>query len=296
MDSCGDGGMMSDYSKGFLAMITACCIWGLSGLYYKALAVVPAIEVLAHRTIWSSVFFIVILALQGRVHLLRDILRSKSSALQIVLAAIAIAINWFVFIWAIHSGHATEASFGYFVYPLMVVALGVVVFKEKLSPLRWVAIASACVAVLVLGVGQGVVPVVPVVIALSFASYSVIKKLISVGPVVSVTAEVTSLVPVALLVLWWLSQTSGLGHSAMTYALLIGSGMLTAAPLILFSYATKRVDFSTIGILQYLNPSIQFIVAYAIFAEPLGYWYKVAFPIIWGALVIYSFGTLRARR
>ncbi len=286
---------MSEATKGVWAVIAACTIWGISSVFYKMLSHVPAIEVLAHRTVWSVVFFTIVLVIQRRFMALREVFGSLSRIGIVGLASIMIAFNWFCFIYAIQIGHATEASFGYFIFPLVAVCLGVVFFGERLSLGQKLAIALAAVAVLTLGVGQGVVPWVPLALSLSFGAYSALKKRLEMGPVVSVTGEVILLLPIALgLMLYFgATGTSGVQGDIGTIGLLMVSGPLTAIPLILFSYATRRVDLATIGILQYLNPTLQFLCALLILQEPFGYWYAIAFPMIWIALILYSAATWR---
>ena len=286
---------MSEATKGVWAVIAACTIWGISSVFYKMLSHVPAIEVLAHRTVWSVVFFTIVLVIQRRFMALREVFGSLSRISIVGLASIMIAFNWFCFIYAIQIGHATEASFGYFIFPLVAVCLGVVFFGERLSLGQKLAIALAAVAVLTLGVGQGVVPWVPLALSLSFGAYSALKKRLEMGPVVSVTGEVILLLPIALgLMLYFgATGTSGVQGDIGTIGLLMVSGPLTAIPLILFSYATRRVDLATIGILQYLNPTLQFLCALLILQEPFGYWYAIAFPMIWIALILYSAATWR---
>ena len=286
---------MSEATKGVWAVIAACTIWGISSVFYKMLSHVPAIEVLAHRTVWSVVFFTIVLVIQRRLIALREVFGSLSRIGIVGLASIMIAFNWFCFIYAIQIGHATEASFGYFIFPLVAVCLGVVFFGERLSLGQKLAIALAAVAVLTLGVGQGVVPWVPLALSLSFGAYSALKKRLEMGPVESVTGEVILLLPIALgLMLYFgATRTSGVQGDIWTIGLLMVSGPLTAIPLILFSYATRRVDLATIGILQYLNPTLQFLCALLILQEPFGYWYAIAFPMIWIALILYSAATWR---
>ena len=286
---------MSEATKGVWAVIAACTIWGISSVFYKMLSHVPAIEVLAHRTVWSVVFFTIVLVIQRRFMALREVFGSLSRISIVGLASIMIAFNWFCFIYAIQIGHATEASFGYFIFPLVAVCLGVVFFGERLSLGQKLAIALAAVAVLTLGLGQGVVPWVPLALSLSFGAYSALKKRLEMGPVVSVTGEDILLLPIALgLMLYFgATGTSGVQGDIWTIGLLMVSGPLTAIPLILFSYATRRVDLATIGILQYLNPTLQFLCALFILQEPFGYWYAIAFPMIWIALILYSAATWR---
>ena len=193
---------MNEAAKGVAAMVAACTVWGLSSIYYKLLAHVPPIEVLAHRTLWSCVFFACVLLIQGRISLLRQALGARRSLLVIIVAAIAISMNWFLFITSIQIGKAMEASLGYYIFPLVSVALGAIAYRERLARAQLLAVGLAAVAVITLTLGLGVAPWISMGLALSFGLYGLAKKGLSVGPVVSVTAEVILLSPIALAILW----------------------------------------------------------------------------------------------
>lgn len=282
---------MSEIQKGSLALILACIIWGLAPIFYKELAHVAPSEVLVHRTVWSFVSFGVVLVLQGRI---RDIGRALRDRRQLGIAcfsSLTISLNWFIFIFAIGAGRALEASIGYYIFPLVAVVIGFVVLRESLGRAQWAAVGLAALAVLVLTVGLGVAPWISLVLAVSFATYGLLKRWIDAGPVVSVTVETLLLTPFALgfLVIW--------GQGAFFWgwreaALLILSGPVTAVPLILFSYAAKRVRMSTMGLIQYLNPTLQFLVAWLVFLEPVSRWHAIALPMIWLALALYSWSVL----
>ncbi|WP_438990452.1 EamA family transporter RarD [Lentibacter sp.] len=293
--------MKTESAKGVLAMIVACLIWGFSPLYYKILSHIPPIEILAHRTIWSFVIFAAILTLQGRVSALFALFSTRKSVLIVGVAAVMISTNWFAFIFSIQAGYAVEAAMGYYIFPLVAVLLGRAVFGEALTRLQWGAVCLAAVAVALLSYGLGVAPWISLLVAGSFGLYGLVKKRLTAGPVVSVTGEVALLVPVALAVLA-VVHTQGQGHfgtAAWENIMLIFSGVLTATPLILFSYATQRNRLSTVGVLQYINPTAQFICAVVIFGEPFGFWHGLAFGLIWVGLALYSASSLaqeKARR
>lgn len=286
---------MTQNQSGILALVGACTVWGLSPLYYKLLAHIPPLEVLSHRTLWSFVFFALVLLVQGRLGMLRVALGSVRSILVIGFAALMISANWFFFILSIQIGKATEASLGYYIFPLVAVLIGVVVFRERLGRAQIVAVALALGAVLVLTIGLGVAPWIALTLSVSFGLYGLVKKRLSVGPVVSVTAEVLLLTPIALtvLALTWHGGHPAYGVNWRDTGLLMFSGPLTATPLILFSAATKRVSMVTVGLVQYLNPTLQFLCAVLVFGEPFGPWHAIAFGLIWTALAIYSLGTIR---
>ena len=285
---------MSETTKGVLAMIGACVVWGLSPLFYKLLANVPPPEVLAHRTFWSIAFFGMVLATQGRLGEIRIALQNRRQLLTLVVASVLISLNWFTFILSVQIGKATESSLGYYIFPLIAVVFGAVWFGEKLSRIQWFAIATAAFAVASLTWGLGVAPWISLIVSVSFALYGVIKKGMALGPVVSVTCEILVLLPIWVVVLIWY-HAQGQGHFAADWStsfLLILSGPLTAIPLIMFSYAARRVALGTVGLLQYVNPTLQFVCAVAVFGEPFGWWHKMAFTVIWIALALFSLSSL----
>ncbi|WP_319824117.1 EamA family transporter RarD [Thalassovita sp.] len=286
---------MKETGKGVLALVAACTIWGLSPLYYKLLAHLPPLEVLSHRTLWSFAFFALVLLGQGRLGHLRGALSSGRSVGVIALAALMISANWFCFILSIQIGKATEASLGYYIFPLVAVLIGVLAFGERLGRAQWISVALAVTAVVVLTGGLGVAPWIALIIAGTFGLYGLLKKRLPLGPVVSVTAEVLLLTPIALAILWqvWNEGTAAYGANLRDSVLLMVSGPLTATPLILFSAATKRVSLSTVGLVQYLNPTLQFLCAVLVFGEPFGQWHAIAFGLIWTALAVYSMATIR---
>ncbi len=297
---------MSDRSKGVWAMVAACVIWGLSPLYYKLLAHVAPLEVLAHRTLWSLALFGAILLARRRLREVGALLRSWRGAGAVGFAAAMISFNWFLYILAIQIGHTVQASLGYYIFPLVAVLLGVAGFGERLPRGQWLAVAIAALAVLVLSLGLGAVPWVSLLLASSFGLYGLAKKRTAAGPIVSVTAEVALLAPLAALWLWgvhmqgWqgvVSRPGGVfGRDLGDSLLLVFSGPMTASPLILFSYASRRISLSTVGVIQYLNPTLQFLCAVAVFGEPFGAVQALAFAMIWLALAIYSLQAVALER
>ena len=290
---------MTEVQKGVLAMVVACLIWGLSPLYYKLLVSVPPIELLSHRTIWSMVLFSLILLMQGRLRGSFKVLQDKKIAAILLIAALMIAFNWFVFIYSIQVNRATESSLGYFIFPLVSVVFGVVLFRENLSPTQISAVMLAAAAVIILTFGLGQVPWIALSVSVSFGIYGVIKKSLSIPAIVTVTLEVLLLSPIALMILYidHASDSGGqFGQSLSVSLLLILSGLMTATPLILFSYATRRVELATVGILQYINPSLQFLCATVLFLEPLSIWHAFAFPLIWIALALYSWASFQTAK
>ena len=282
---------MPDHVKGVAALVVACTIWGLSPLFYALLTHVPPIDVLAFRGLWSLVFFAAVLAVQGRLSLVGQALAQPRLAAVTLLAAVMISVNWFGYIFAIQAGLTMEAALGYYIFPLMAVLLGRLIWGEALYPAQWVAVALAATAVSVLTWGLGVAPWIALGLATSFSIYGLLKKRLPLGPVVSVTAEVALLAPLALG--WLLWQGTAPTLDVPTHLLLAISGPLTALPLILFSFAAKRVRLSTVGIIQFLNPTLQFACAVVVLGEAFTLWHGIAFPLIWLAVLIYA---LRARQ
>ena len=293
---------MKNPSLGILSILAASTIWGLSGLFYKALAHVPPIEVLAHRTLWSLLFFGMILALRGRLGAVFTTLKSPRTVAALTLSAVMISLNWGGFITSIQFGHALEASLGYYFFPLTVVLLGALFLGERFSKGQGVALALMALAVATLTFGLGAPPWIALFLAGTFSIYALIKKQVSAGPMVSVFIEVLLLSPLAAIWLYgahthgWstVARPSGwFGSNLHDTVLLALTGPITAGPLILFSYAAQNVRLSTVGLIQYLNPTLQFTVAALVFAEPVTQWHAIALPIIWAALALYYFETKR---
>lgn len=299
---------MNDTRTGILAMVAACTIWGLSPLFYRLLSDVPPLQVLGHRALWSALLFAGVLAAQGRLREVGEAFsagggdasagKDRWRAALVVLAMACISLNWFLFIWATMIGRNTETSLGYFISPLIAVLLGRLVYGERLSALQWVSVGLAMAGVVVLTAGLGAPPWISLTLAITFAIYGALKKAVALGPVVSVTAEVLVFVPFALgLLAWYHLQGQGsFGTHPGQSVLLMLSGPMTAVPLILFSAAARRIPLATVGILQYINPSLQLLLAAAIFGEVLSFWHWVAFPAIWAALALYSLALWRQDR
>ena len=281
---------MSEAHKGILAVLASGLIWGFSPIYYKLLTHVPPIELLAHRVLWSVIFFVFLLGFQRRLGALRTAITTRRSVATLFLGTCLIGANWYIFIWSIQVEKAAEASLGYFIFPLVVVAMGWIGFGERLSRLQNIAIALAVAAVILMTLSKGLFPWIALVIALSFSLYGYVKKTILTGPVVSVTAEVLLLVPLAVAVLYFVHRegAGSFGKAGFDTLLLVVSGPLTATPLIFFSYAAKRISMATLGLSNYLNPTIQFFCAIVIFNEPINSVQFFSFAMIWLALALYS--------
>ncbi|MGN6088709.1 MAG: EamA family transporter RarD [Actinomycetales bacterium] len=282
--------------RGTLAGAVAYLIWGLFPLYWPLLKPSGALEILAHRVVWSLVVVVALLALTRQWAWIRSMRGARLAWL--VLAAVTIAVNWGVYIWGVNAGHVVETSLGYFINPLVTVCIGVVVLGERLRTPQWVAIALATVAVVVLTVQYGHPPWIALVLALSFATYGFAKKKANVDAVASLSVETALLTVLALPYLIWLSATgqSTFGSSGPGHALLLAlSGLVTAIPLLAFGYAAVRIPLSTIGLLQYVTPVIQFLIGVLVDHEEMPGARWAGFALVWLALAVFTVDTLRRR-
>jgi chloramphenicol-sensitive protein RarD len=283
--------------RGVIYGIAAYGLWGLIPLYFKAVAKVAPPEVLAHRALWSFVLLAVLVRLMGRwAELWRELHSPKLMAI-LGLNAFLMAANWLMFIYAVTTGQTVQASLGYFINPLVNVLLGVVFLRERLRPLQMLSIALAAVGVLVLAGWVGKVPWIALTLAGTFALYALMRKKTPVDGLASVTVETLLMTPLALAYLGYLATTDNLtGTGLGTIGLLTLSGLCTTVPLLCFAAAARRLPLSTLGILQYLTPTLQFLVAVVAFGEPFTLAQKVSFACIWTAIGIYTADSYRAVR
>ncbi|MDA3002733.1 MAG: EamA family transporter RarD [Actinomycetota bacterium] len=286
---------------GFLAAAAAYGLWGLLPAYFVALDPSGPVEILALRIVLSLVFCLVILAVMRRLSRTTALLRDRNILKLSALAAVLILINWSVYVYASLNQFIVEAALGYFINPLVTVALGVIVLKEKLRPLQWGALSLAVAAVVVLAVGYGSVPVISLTLAFSFGFYGFVKN--RMGPAVksldSLTLETLWLTPIALGLLGWVYLTSGLSLGTLGpwhTALLLMAGAVTSIPLLFFGAAARRLPLSVIGLMQYLAPIMQFTFGVAIMGEPMPLERWIGFSLVWVALVILSVDALSHRR
>lgn len=279
--------------------MAAYLLWGFLPLYMKALAHIPPVEVLAHRILWSVPIAAVVLWMLGRTSDLLAALRSPRMLAMGALTAALVSVNWGIYIWAIFTDRALDAALGYYINPLFSVFLGFVLLGEKLNRAKWAAVALAGVAVVVLTVESGGLPVVAVGLTLSWGLYAYFKKSLPIGPNQGFLLEVMLLSPFAMGYVLWLAA-AGAGHFAVGSAadtwLLLGCGAVTAVPLMLYANGAKLLRLSTIGILQYTAPTMIFGIAVFVFGEEMGTARMIAFPLIWLALVIYTTALVRDAR
>ena len=272
-------------------------LWGLMPLYWHLLKGVPSLQIVAHRVVWSAVLVCAWLAWKQRGWL-RQALSRPRAAWMLAASGLLIGFNWGLYIWAVNAGHVVESSLGYFINPLLNVVLGVLL-GERLNRMQWTSVAIAAAGVLWLTVEYGRLPWISLVLACSFATYGVAKKKANVGAVQSLTIETAVLAPLALGYVVFL-QTTGEGafgqNGALHTALLIGGGVATALPLLCFGAAATRIPLSAIGMLQYLTPTLQFLIGVFLYGEPMTSARWVGYALVWSALVIFTYSTLRHRR
>jgi chloramphenicol-sensitive protein RarD len=287
-----------DTRAGFAFALSAYLFWGILPVYMKALAHVPPVEVVAHRVLWSIPIAGAVLLATGRTADLRAALRNPRTLAMVAMPAAIVSINWGIYVWAIGSGRALEAALGYYVNPLFSVFLGRVLLGEALSPLKWAAIALAAGAVAVLWIDAGQLPIAAVGLTVTWGFYAYFKRRLPIGPNQGFLLEVLLLSPIALAGIVWFTA-SGTGHftaSPTDTALLIGTGIVTAVPLILYAYGAKGLRLSTIGMLQYVSPTLILLTAVFVFGESFGTARSIAFPMIWGALAIFTVALVREGR
>lgn len=290
---------MAETRRGFLLGAAAYAIWGVFPLYFPLLEPAGAVEILAHRVFWSLVTMLLFVLAFGRIRQVRAVVAHRRTFGILAVASVVIAINWGTYIWGVNNGHVVETSLGYFINPLVTVLMGVVVLGERLRNLQWVALGIAAVAVVGLTVEYGRPPWVALVLAFSFGSYGLAKKKANVGAIESLTVETMLLAPFAgAYILWLVAQgtstfgTEGAGHAV----LLVSTGIVTAVPLIFFGAAATRVSLTTIGLLQYLAPTIQFAIGVLVFQEEMTPMRWAGFGLVWIALVMFTYEAINHRR
>ncbi|MEE1844774.1 EamA family transporter RarD [Streptomyces sp. JV190] len=290
---------INEQRAGFLSGIGAYGLWGLVPLFWPLLKPAGAIEILAHRMAWSLGFVALALLVLRRWSWIGELIRQPKKLGLISVAAATITVNWGLYIWSVNNGHVVEASLGYFINPLVTIAMGVLLLGERLRPVQWVAVGTGLVAVLVLAIGYGRPPWISLTLAFSFATYGLMKKKVNMGGLESLTAETAVMFVPALGYLLWLGArgestftSEGAGHAA----LLASAGLVTAVPLILFGAAAIRVPLSTLGLLQYLAPVFQFVLGILYFHEAMPPERWAGFALVWLALTLLTWDAFRTAR
>lgn len=278
-------------NKGMLYAIAAYGLWGLFPLYWKMLQHVPALEILSHRMTWSLGFVLLLLLLRRRWHWLKTAVHTPRTILLFVASAMLLSVNWFVYIWGVNAGFIVETSLGYFINPLVSVLMGVMFLGERLRRWQWLAIGLAAAGVMYLTIRYGTLPWISLTLATSFALYGLIRKTAPLGSLEGLSLETALMFFPALgyLVYLEVTGTAAFGHvDGITTVLLSLAGVATAVPLLLFAAGARRIKLATIGILQYIAPTLQFLIGVLIYHEPFTMDRLVGFSLIWLALVIYS--------
>jgi chloramphenicol-sensitive protein RarD len=291
--------VVDDRRPGLAFGLGAYALWGLFPLYFPLLEPAGGLEIVAHRVVWSLLFIALLLTVLRAWPRVRAVVADRRALLILVGAALLISGNWLVFVHGVNSGQVVETSLGYFINPLVSVLLGVVVLSERLRPAQWVAVGIAAVAVAVLTVDYGRPPWIALALAATFGLYGLLKKLVRVEAAPGLFLETALVVVPALVVLAVLhahgqgtAGNAGTGH----LLLLVGSGVATAVPLLLFAAATSRIPLSTVGLLQYLTPSMQLAIGVFVYDEPMPPLRLVGFAVVWLALAVFTVDTLRAAR
>lgn len=284
---------------GFLAGLSAYSLWGLYPFYFKALDHVASVEVLAHRIVWSLVMLALFLPLPEMRRDVTRVFRTPSLLLGMLFSALIIASNWLVYVIAVQTGHVLEASLGYFLSPLTFVLLALVVLRERLRRLQWLAVGIAAFGVLWMIVHAGVVPKIALFLGISFSIYGLVRKRLPVGPLAGLFLECLFALPLAGAMFLYAEATGGIVFTRLdlsTDLLVMLAGFFTIGPLWLFNVAAKHLPLTTLGMLQYIAPTLLFFVGAFVFAEPVDFGRLMGFVLIWAALAIYSLDALRTAR
>lgn len=290
---------MRDSRSGIWYAVAAYLSWGLFPLYWTLLEPAGSMEILGHRIVWSLVFVSAIVAVRRQWAAVRSAVRTRRTALILVAAALLISVNWGTFIYGVTSDQVVETSLGYFINPLVSVALGVLVLGERLRRIQWVAVGVAAVAVAVLTVDNGRPPYIALVLALTFGCYGLLKKIAPVGATEGLVIEsaVLAIPAVGLLVLLHTTGEAAFGEVSVTHAvLMVAAGVVTAVPLMFFAAAARRVPLTTMGLVQYLTPIMQFVLGVLVFAEPMPASRLAGFVLVWLALALFTADLIRRNR
>jgi len=289
----------SDHRLGLLAGAGSYALWGLFPLYFHSLEPTGALEILAHRIAWSFILMLIVLRFQRNWGWVSELRRDPKRAGIIVIAGVLLAVNWLVYVWAVGQNKVIDASLGYFVNPLVTVAMGVVLLKEGVRRLQIVALALGAAAVVILTIGYGEIPWISLVLALSFAGYGYLKKQVGLDTVASLTAETALLFPVAAVGLVWgfaTDRTAFSHNGAFLDVKLLALGVVTAIPLLLFGVATRRIPLVMIGLLQYLTPWGQLLLGWLVYDEDMPAERIAGFALIWVALAMLAFDAVQSLR
>jgi chloramphenicol-sensitive protein RarD len=286
---------MNPTRTGIAYALGAYLLWGFMPIYWKLLSHVPAPLVLAHRIVWSCVFLAIPLAAPSRRTALLQALRDWRRLRPMVLASLLISVNWLTYIWAVTTGHIVEASLGYYINPLLNVALGTLLLRERLRPVQWIPLALAAAGVLQMGLAQGRLPWVALVLATSFGIYGLVKRTTHLDSVTGLSLE-TALLGLPALGYILVHQPAVLDPGPWDWLLLAGAGPITAVPLLLFAAGARRIELWLTGLLQYLAPTVQLLLGLWLFGETLGDGRLTGFLLVWAGLLLFAGESLWRRR
>ncbi len=285
---------------GILYAILAYVAWGVFPVYFHQVAAVPAMEVVAHRTLWSMVFVAVVLMARGQLAWVTQLRRQPRVVAAFLLSALLLSANWLIYVWAVHNHHVVDASLGYFILPLVNVAMGYVFLHERPRRAQWVALAVAAAGVVWLAVQTGNVPWIALALAVTFGFYGLLRKTAVLGALEGLALETALLAPLAVawMAWWtWTGQAAWPSADAATLGWLAAAGPVTAVPLLLFAAGARRIPLATMGVLQYISPSLQFALGIWLFGETVEPARLAGFALIWLALALYTAeGALHRRR
>jgi chloramphenicol-sensitive protein RarD len=277
-------GTQAKSRAGLIYGLSAYTMWGVFPLYFHALSYVPPLVVLCHRIFWSSLFLALVVSVRGEWSAIRPVVRSRRNMLLLSAGAVLIALNWLTFIYSVGSGQVLQASLGYFINPLLSIALGMIFLRERLRPWQWVAVAIAALAVANLAMRGSGLPWIAVSLAATFGFYGLVRKKVDINSLHGLLVESSILLPIALVVLAWARPQD---ISRGTYGILSLSGFITAVPLLCFGAAVRRLQLATIGFLQYIGPTLQFLVAIVLFHEALDTAKLTSFVLCWIGIAVY---------
>jgi chloramphenicol-sensitive protein RarD len=288
----------SEYSLGLLFGVSAYVFWGLFPLYWPLLKPASPLEIVSHRAVWTLVFCIIVLALLRQLKSTLAIMKHPKKMAGLFATTVLISINWLTYIWATNNGHVVEAALGYYINPLIIIAFGVLLLREKMRPLQWVAVGIAAIGVTILTIDYGRLPWVAISLALSWGTYGLLKKKLDLGALEGLTIEtLISLLPYGFYLFYLSNQGTGqFGSGVGLTILLIAAGAMTAIPLLLFNGSTTRLPYSTIGLLQYITPTIQFSIGVWINHEEMPPARWIGFIVIWLALATLGTDLMRSSR
>jgi chloramphenicol-sensitive protein RarD len=285
----------TETQKGVMYAGFSYLLWGLLPIYWKLLDNVNAQEILASRVVWSFIFMVIILVLSKKwglfVQTIKGFAKNKKQMYALTIASLLISVNWFVYIWAVNSGHMIEASLGYYINPLISILLGMIVLKEKLSVYQYISFILAAIGVLIISISHGQFPWIAITLALSFGIYGLAKKLINVDSAVGLTLETLVITPIAVIYLGFIfisGSHSFLAEGIQTDLLLICAGAATAVPLLYFAKGAQKIPLSLLGFLQYIAPTITLLLGVFVYNEHFSKIQLLSFMFIWSALTIYS--------